>query len=52
MQIFNADETGVGIVHKPGKVVTEIGRRNVYGIAAAEKGKLITLLLEVDDHRF
>ena len=44
MQIFNADETGVGIVHKPGKVVTEIGRRNVYGIAAAEKGKTHTIL--------
>ena len=25
MQIFNADETGISVVHKPGKVVAEIG---------------------------
>ena len=25
MQIFNADESGVSIVHKPGKVVAELG---------------------------
>ena len=29
MQIFNMDETGLSIVHKPGRVVTELGRRNV-----------------------
>ena len=29
MQIFNVDETGVSVVHKPGKVITELGRKNV-----------------------
>ena len=28
MQVYNADESGVGVVHKPGKVVAEVGRRN------------------------
>ena len=44
MQIFNADETGVSIVHKPGKVVTEVGRRNVYAVTSAERGKTHTIL--------
>ena len=29
MQIFNADESGIAIVHKPGKVVAELGHNNV-----------------------
>ena len=44
MNIFNMDETGVTIVHKGGKVVTEIGRRNVWAITAGEKGKTHTIL--------
>ena len=44
MQIYNADETGVGIVHKPGKVIAQLGRRNVYSVTAAEKGKTHTIL--------
>ena len=44
MQVYNVDETGLGIVHKPGKVVAELGRRNVYSITAAEKGKTHTVL--------
>ena len=36
---FNVDETGVSIVHKPGKVIAELGRRNVYSITSAEIGK-------------
>ena len=44
MQIFNADETGISIVHKPGKVIAQLGRRNVYAITAAEKGKTHTVL--------
>ena len=34
MNIFNMDETGVTIVHKRGKVVTEIGRQNVWSITS------------------
>ena len=29
MQVYNCDETGVTIVHKPGKVIAQLGRRNV-----------------------
>ena len=34
MQIFNMDETGISIVHKPGRVFSEIGRRNVWAITS------------------
>ena len=44
MQLFNVDETGISIVHKPGKVVTELGRRNVWGITSAERGKTHTVV--------
>ena len=44
MQIYNMDETGVTIVHKSGKVVTEVGHRNVWAITSAEKGKTHTIL--------
>jgi len=42
--VYNLDETGVTIVHRPGKVVTEVGRRNVHAITSAEKGKTHTIL--------
>jgi len=38
------DETGVTVVHKPGKVVTEVGRRNVWAVTSGEKGKTHTIL--------
>ena len=38
MNIFNMDETGVTIVHKVEKVVTEIRHRNVLA-TSGEKGK-------------
>lgn len=44
MQIYNADETGISIVHKPGKVIAELGRRNVYSITSAERGKTHTIM--------
>ena len=44
MQIFNVDETGISIVHKPGKVITEVGRKNVWSLTSAEKGKTHTIL--------
>ncbi len=44
MQIYNCDETGVTIVHKPGKIVIELGRHNVYALNSAEKGKTHTIL--------
>ena len=44
MQIYNCDESGVTVVFKPNKVVAELGKRNVYAISAAEKGKTHTIL--------
>ena len=44
MQLFNMDETGLSIVHKPGRVVAQLGRRNVWAITSAEKGKTHTIL--------
>ena len=44
MNIFNMDETGVTIIHKGGKVVTEIGRQNVWAVTSGEKGKTHTIL--------
>ncbi len=44
MQIFNCDETGVSIVFKPKKVVAELGKRNVYSVSSAERGKTHTIL--------
>ena len=44
MQIFNVDETRIIIVHKPGKVITEVGWKNVWSLTSAEKGKTHTVL--------
>lgn len=44
MQIYNCDETGVAVVFKPGKVMAELGRRNVYAVSADERGKTHTIL--------
>ena len=44
VQIYNADETGVNIVHKPGKVITEVSRKHVYSLTSAERGRNHTLV--------
>ena len=44
MQIYNSDETGVTVVHKPSKVIAELGRHHVYSVASAERGKTHTIL--------
>ena len=38
--IYNLDKTGLS---KPGRVVSELGRRNVWAITSAEKGKTLTV---------
>ena len=45
MQVYNADETGVTIVHKTGKVIAELGRRHVYSVTSVHllKGAVPTL---------
>ena len=44
-QIFNADETGITIVHKQSKVIAQVGRRNVPALTSAEKGRTHDSLL-------
>ena len=44
MQVYNADETGVSIVHKMGKVLAHLGCRDVYSVVSGEKGKIHTIL--------
>jgi len=50
--VYNVDETGVSIVHKPGKVLAELGRRNVYAVTSAERGKNHTVLVCVSASGF
>ena len=38
------DESGVTIVHRPGCVVAELGRWDVYAVTSAERGKTHTIL--------
>ena len=44
MQIYNADETGISVVHKPGKVISELGRKHVYCVTSGEKGRTHTIM--------
>lgn len=44
MQIFNIDETGISVVHKPGRVVCELGRKHVYSLTSGEKGQTHTVV--------
>ena len=42
--VFNADESGVRIVHHPAKVVAQIGRHNVPSLTSADRRKTHTIL--------
>ena len=42
MQVYNCDETGVSIVHKPSKVIAEFGRHNIYAITRVGRPILST----------
>ena len=43
VNIFNVDESGLTICHKPGKVIAEKGK-SVGGLTSAEKGKTVTVV--------
>lgn len=45
--IWNMDETGVTTVHKPPRVVSRRGVRQVGSVTSAERGQLVTLALGV-----
>ena len=42
--IFNVDETGVTICHKPQKIIAKKGKKNVATLTSAEKGKTVTIV--------
>ena len=44
MQIYNIDESGVTVVHKTSKVISEIKRRCAWSLSLAEKGKTHTMI--------
>ena len=44
MNIFNVDESGMTVCHKPGKVVAQRGKHSVGGLTSAEKGNTITVV--------
>ena len=41
------DKICIFIVHKPGQVLTQLGRHNIWAITLAEKGKTYTILTRV-----
>ena len=44
MQVYNVDESGINLIQHKGKVVSEVGRRNVHRVVASEKGKNHTIV--------
>ena len=44
MRIYHAGETGIFVVHKPGKVISELGRKHVYCVTSGEKGRTNTIM--------
>ena len=44
MHIYNMDETGINVVHKSGRILTELGRKKVWALTSGEKGKTHTVV--------
>ena len=44
MLVFNCDETGITVVHSPGRVITEMGRKKVWSLTSGERGKTHTVM--------
>ena len=44
MKIYNADETAISVVQKPGKVLAHVKHCHVYSIVSGERGKTHTLM--------
>ena len=47
-QIYNMDETSLTNVHKPGKVISKRGQRQVGKITSGEKGQTMTVICAVN----
>ena len=43
--IYNVDETGYSICHKPNKIIARKGKKDVNTLTSAEKGKTITAVI-------
>ncbi|KAJ9585487.1 hypothetical protein L9F63_002726 [Diploptera punctata] len=46
--IWNIDETGIGIVQKPCKIIAQKGENRVGGMTSAERGTNVTMVFGVD----
>ena len=44
-QIYNVDETGYSICHKPNKILARKGKKDVHTLTIAERGKTITAII-------
>ena len=44
MQVYNTEETGISIVHRPGRVITEMGKKEVWAVTSGERGKTHTVI--------
>ena len=42
-RIWNMDETGISVVHKPGKIIATTGAKQISKITCGEKGKTISI---------
>ena len=42
--VYNADESGFSICHKPKKIIAKCGKRGVGALTSAEKGRNITVM--------
>jgi len=47
--IYNVDESGFSVCHKPGYIVAQKGRRSVGAVTSLEKGKTITVVCCMND---
>lgn len=47
-QIFNMDESGVTVVHRPGKVISRRGQKQIGKVTSGEKGQTTTVICAVN----
>ena len=49
MLIYNLDETGISVAHKPGCILTELGRKRVWSVTLLYGANFIDQSLDSDD---
>ena len=47
-RLWNADESGLTVVHKPGRIMAKLGQKQVGKITSAEKGQTTTVMCAVN----